>query len=132
LLKVGLLPIEPLIKTGEWVLNDRRSRGNTLSGEDIYVCKSLAEAISTSTLMFSAKNIFLIGGGTLYKEALASNIVDRVVATEIHKVYDGDTYFPALQGPWKSKLISRTDQFDILEYKKGINYEETRENNHLE
>lgn len=36
--------------------------------------------------------VFIIGGGTIYRQTL--NIADKLVITEIHDEYDGDTFFP--------------------------------------
>lgn len=43
--------------------------------------------------------IFFIGGGEIY--ALVLPIADRILATEIDRKYDGDTFFPELEeGIW--------------------------------
>jgi|SRR5690625_1204377 len=39
------------------------------------------------------KEIFIIGGGNLYKQALP--YADRLYLTEINEDFDGDTFFPA-------------------------------------
>ena len=38
--------------------------------------------------------IFIIGGGEVYKQSL--NLVDRIYLTRIHKSFDGDTQYPIL------------------------------------
>lgn len=88
------------------------TRGTELKSEGIYVFDNLEDPL----LFFSAKSIFIIGGGKVYKDALASNLVDRVIATEIHEVYDGDTFFPILNNDWTSKTIKRSKLFDLVEY----------------
>ena len=40
------------------------------------------------------KEIFICGGESVYKEALA--FADRLYITRIHKTFDGDRYFPAI------------------------------------
>ena len=43
------------------------------------------------------KDIYIIGGGSIYKEALEKNIVDKIYLTRIKKrVNDADTFFPRL------------------------------------
>ncbi|MFO7845374.1 MAG: dihydrofolate reductase [Balneolaceae bacterium] len=36
--------------------------------------------------------IFIIGGGKIYRQTI--DIADELIITEIHKTYDGDTFFP--------------------------------------
>lgn len=44
--------------------------------------------------------IFVIGGGEIY--ALVLPFADRILATEIDRKYEGDTYFPELEkGIWR-------------------------------
>lgn len=43
------------------------------------------------------KDIYIIGGGSIYKEALEKDIVDKIYLTRIKKrVNDADTFFPRL------------------------------------
>ena len=43
------------------------------------------------------KDIYIIGGGSIYKEALKKDIVDKIYLTRINKrVNDADTFFPRL------------------------------------
>ena len=43
------------------------------------------------------KDIYIIGGGSIYKEALEKDIVDKIYLTRINKrVNDADTFFPRL------------------------------------
>ncbi len=45
-------------------------------------------------------DIFVIGGGEIY--AMVLPIADRILATEIDRKYEGDTYFPELEdGIWR-------------------------------
>jgi dihydrofolate reductase len=53
--------------------------------------------------------IFIIGGGEIYKETLS--IVDRIYLTRIHKKIDGDTYYPEVP----TKVFSLVDQSDRTE-----------------
>lgn len=40
-------------------------------------------------------SVFLIGGSNLYQQAMAQNLVDELVLTEIHQDFAGDAHFPA-------------------------------------
>ncbi|MBP6641747.1 MAG: dihydrofolate reductase [Flavobacteriales bacterium] len=46
--------------------------------------------------------VFIIGGGQIYKEALEKELVDRIYLTEVEADVEGDTTFPALDSrQWK-------------------------------
>jgi dihydrofolate reductase len=53
------------------------------------------------------KEAFVIGGGEIYKEAMA--IGDRIYMTRVHAVLDGDTFFPAID----EKVWQLTDNRDF-------------------
>jgi len=57
------------------------------------VVNKLEEALSI------AKDVFIIGGGMLYKATLP--IADKIILTKVDVVCEGDTYFPELKdGDW--------------------------------
>ncbi|MDR3132702.1 MAG: dihydrofolate reductase [Prevotellaceae bacterium] len=50
--------------------------------------------------------VFIIGGGSIYREALP--LAHRLYLTEVHAHYDGDTFFPDIdRNSWKE--MSRQD-----------------------
>jgi dihydrofolate reductase len=51
---------------------------------------SINEAILKSD---RRKDIFIVGGGQVYQEALKMDIVDNIYLTRVHNNYDGDTKF---------------------------------------
>ncbi len=57
--------------------------------------------------------VFIIGGGMLYRQSI--KIADKMIITEIHKEYEGDTFFPEYRDEigksWKE--ISREDQGEL-------------------
>lgn len=55
------------------------------------VTNSLDEAIEKAT-EFEGSEIFIIGGGEIYKEAI--KLADKLYLTLIHEEKEGDTYFP--------------------------------------
>ncbi|MGH8597027.1 MAG: dihydrofolate reductase [Gammaproteobacteria bacterium] len=61
------------------------------------VVESLDAAIAAAG---SDTDIFIIGGGEIY--ALVLPVADRILATELGRAYEGDTYFPELEmGIWR-------------------------------
>ena len=60
---------------------------------------SLPAAIALTT----GKDAFIIGGAEIYKQALP--LCDRLIVTEIDKVFDCDTFFPEIDAShWKESL----------------------------
>ncbi|MBC7888634.1 MAG: dihydrofolate reductase [Ferruginibacter sp.] len=54
----------------------------------------------------NAKQIFIIGGGEIYKQSMP--IADLIYLTRVHAVVDGDTFFPVIdENIWE--LISNED-----------------------
>ncbi|MAL16266.1 MAG: hypothetical protein CL670_11195 [Balneola sp.] len=70
---------------------------------------SLEEALKSS----NQDEVFIIGGGVLYREAI--EIADKLIITEVHKEYEGDTYFPEYRANvgtvWEE--VSREDHDDL-------------------
>ncbi|MEO5501175.1 MAG: dihydrofolate reductase [Ginsengibacter sp.] len=53
-----------------------------------------------------AKEIFIIGGGQVFKQTM--DIVNRIYLTRVHTVVEGDTYYPQInENDWK--LVSSID-----------------------
>jgi dihydrofolate reductase len=52
------------------------------------------------------KEVFFIGGKTIYEQALHYNIVDRIIITKVHGVFKGDTTFPLVPKIENWKVIS--------------------------
>jgi len=56
------------------------------------VCHTLQEALDLTT---SEEEVFIIGGGSLYEQALP--IADKLYLTKVHHVFDdADTFFPEI------------------------------------
>ncbi|WP_159991770.1 dihydrofolate reductase [Pelistega ratti] len=101
-------------------LNIAITRDTHYQAEGTQIAHSLEEAIKLA----QAENntIFIIGGGEIYRQALA--FADKVYATEIYSDIDGDTAFPILdKTQWKE--VSRHSQppqnglaFDFVVYER--------------
>jgi len=73
--------------------------------EGVKVATNLAEAIALAKGE-SFKEIFIIGGGEIYKQAMP--LADKIYLTRVHVELDGDTFFPVIdEREWE--LISKED-----------------------
>ncbi len=68
--------------------------------DGVLIAKSLDEAL---TLAKNDENIFIIGGGQIYK--LAIDVATHIELTRVHDTFDADTFFPEID-PEKWELIS--------------------------
>lgn len=76
-----------------------RERGYQAPGA--VVLHSLEEALQFAREQ-GEQEVFIIGGGQIYREALAKGLVDRLYITRIHATVEGDTRFPAIEpGGWR-------------------------------
>lgn len=103
------LPFKPLPNRTNIVVTSKDMEYNGV----IFV-KSLGEALRQALLVNS--DIFIIGGESIYKQSLL--IADRIIATEVNKVVNGDTYFPEVSGFNEVSRVKHLD-FDIVEYVKS-------------
>ena len=76
--------------------------------------------ISDILEIFEKNNIFVIGGGEIYKQFLDK--ADRIELTLIHKNFDGDTYFPEIGNNWQvvesQKSTFEDTDIDYISYQK--------------
>lgn len=77
---------------------------------------SLEYAISC--LRECSNETYLIGGRSIYEDALRLDLVDRIYASEIQAEYQGDVFFPEIDDQWESEVIRRHSNFNIIEYKR--------------
>jgi len=67
---------------------------------------------------------FVIGGATVYEQFLPD--ADRLMLTEVHERYDGDTYFPDWDRElWAELARDERDGFAFVEYARDADAEAT-------
>lgn len=76
-------------------LNIIITRNPDYRAEGCLVVHSLEEALAISGKQ-NQQEVFILGGGTIYKQALDEGLVDKIYLTEIKHSFEGDTYFPEL------------------------------------
>ena len=72
------------------------------SKEDYLVARSLEEAIA----MAGNQDVYITGGSGLYKESLP--LVEKMYITEVHKEFEGDTWFPKFD---ESQFVKTVDEY---------------------
>lgn len=70
---------------------------------------SLEEAINIAKNSPGAEEIFIIGGGEIFKQALEQNLVDKLYITKIKGDYNAEIFFPQYQHIFTKVLSARKD-----------------------
>jgi len=88
------------------------SNPDNVKNDDISISSSLEEAIQTASLLSHSPEIFIIGGGQIYKEALEKGLIDRMYVTRVLTKVEGDTFFPDFsEKDWK-KVDEKVNIYD--------------------
>ncbi len=56
--------------------------------------------------------LFIIGGGQIYKEALEKELIDRMYITHVNQQFDGDTFFPEINTEKWNKVSETNNSAD--------------------
>tara|TARA_B100000965_G_C19540554_1_gene735348 strand:+ start:166 stop:675 length:510 start_codon:yes stop_codon:yes gene_type:complete len=90
-------------------LNNRKNviitRNKSYNAEGCTVVNSIDESLKVLNNIEN-KEVFVIGGGEIYKKFLEKGLIDRMYITHIDEYFDGDTFFPDVNyESWKSSDI---------------------------
>jgi len=81
------------------------TRNEDFESDDCVVCPSIEDAIGYFS-HDTEKDIFIIGGGQIYKYCLDNDLVDEMYITEVRQEFDADVYFPDFdEGQWQKELL---------------------------
>ncbi|XP_052864962.1 dihydrofolate reductase [Anopheles cruzii] len=92
---------------------------------EVIVCGSLQEAIrklDSTDHGANIENVWIVGGSSVYKEAMESDRCHRVYLTEIKQSFECDAYFPTLPESYLS-VANEADVPDEVQEENGIQYE---------
>jgi len=88
------------------------TRQTDFSEEGCVISNTLEDAIIYAK-NYNETELFIIGGGQIYKEALEKGLIDRMYITHVHEEFDGDTFFPEIDPSiWEknSEVKNPTDE----------------------
>lgn len=100
-------------------LPDRTNIVLTSSGidadESVEIANSLDEAWSIAEKEGTGK-VFVAGGASVYEQTVDE--ADKMIITEVHQEYDGDTFFPEYSGEnWKEVKRDDREGISFVTYK---------------
>ncbi len=90
------------------------TRDPNFSAENVVVTHSLGEALHLAELKVGNEEIFIIGGGMLYKEAIQK--ADKLYLTIVEGNPEADTYFPDYSD-FKRVVFEESHESEGLKYK---------------
>lgn len=105
------LPVKPLPGRENIVLTHYYN----YVGSGVWHMASLYEAITFAKGRWDDKDIFIIGGSSVYSEAMEMDIVDEILATVVHGEHLGDRFFDTrfeYSLNWDRKPIYMGDDYD--------------------
>lgn len=90
----------------------------TRSYENVDTFDSLEKALD---VVKDEDEVFIIGGGELYRQTI--ELADELIITEIHKNYDGDTFFPEYRdqigSDWREVSREDGDELSFVIYERA-------------
>jgi dihydrofolate reductase len=87
----------------------------SLSYQPEAVVASLEEGIEKAKTFAGSEEIFVFGGGQIFKEAVEKDLVDRLYLTLVKGDFGADTFFPDY--PKFTKVIEKEDhEFEKYQY----------------
>lgn len=77
------------------------TRQSNYEAEGCLVVNSIQEALDLAKKE-GQEEVFIIGGGQIYTQALKDNLIDKMYITHIDKAFHGDAFFPDIDyNQWK-------------------------------
>lgn len=103
------------------------TRDNTYKAEGAIVCNSIDNALN-EVQKIGKEKCFVIGGGQIYEQFLASNIVDEIFISWVDTTINADTFFKGFNANnWTGKTILKKEKdaknefsFNIVKYTRKL------------
>jgi dihydrofolate reductase len=93
-------------------LNIIISRNSEFKIEECVVVSSLEDALKIAA-EHDAQEVFIIGGASIYKEAIS--YAHKLYLTKVHRSFEGDAFFPSYDD-FKKVIASEDHQYEGLSY----------------
>ena len=82
------------------------TKNNAYKADGCLVVNTIEDSLTKAKEDKTGKEIFVIGGGQIYKKFLQENLVDKMYITHIDETFEGDTFFPEIDYKnWSSNEI---------------------------
>lgn len=91
---------EPLKDRINIILTSDVNFGVDQDFDNVYIVHSLKDVIELCEAFFYDKELFVIGGESVYRQFLEADIVDEMRLTIVNDDCDGDVFFPQYGDDW--------------------------------
>ena len=99
------------------------SRNKNFTANNCIIVHSIQESLKCMNFQ-EGEEVFVIGGGEIYRRFLELDLVDKMYITHIDEIFDGDIFFPDFEiTRWQTKEIlshqkdeKNPHNFSIIEY----------------
>jgi dihydrofolate reductase/thymidylate synthase len=97
------------------------------NNEQLYFCKNITDCVTLLKMLSNVNmdNIFVIGGGTIYKTFLENYNIQQIYLTEIYKNFECDTFFPEIPDKFKLGTVSKFIEDNGIYYRNLLYYNTT-------
>lgn len=85
---------EPLKGRVNIIITNNKEYGVDANFENVYIVHSVEDAIELCDAFFSDKEVFVIGGESIYRQFMEKNLVGEMRLTIVNDNTDGDAVFP--------------------------------------
>ena len=105
-----------LVGRDNLILSSRIQKNETID-EDVVKSFTTLETIDEYVHQKNYDEVWVIGGGEIYKKYLEIDKLDTCYITVIHKEYDCDTFFPHLDKKWNDvgkMQLSTSQDFEVV------------------
>jgi len=85
-------------------------------GENFAVVSSLENGIEKAKRVPGSEEVFIFGGGQIFREALEKNLVDKLYLTIVEGDFGADTFFPDYS-EFKKVVFERSEESEGYEYR---------------
>ena len=93
------------------------TRNKDYTAKDCIIVNSIESAVDYSKSN-KEDEVFIIGGGEIYKQSIQKNLVDKIYLTRVHADFDGDTFFETPSSNWmiESEVKKKKDEKHLFDY----------------
>jgi dihydrofolate reductase len=93
------------------------TRNQDFIAENCLIFNSVRDVILHYKTDRTGRDIFIIGGGQIYKEVLDLDVIDEMYITHVEHSFDADTFFPEIDlKNWKVESLLKKEIDDKNQY----------------
>lgn len=85
---------EPLKNRINVIITSDKEFGVNSDFDNVYIVHSIEDAVELCEAFFNDKELFVIGGGNIYRQFMEMGLIDEMRLTIVNDDADGDTVFP--------------------------------------